>query len=99
MADEQQASGRPLVSVVVPVRNGLPWVEHQLRALAAQRMAVDWEVVVADNGSGDGTRSCVERWSERYPHIRMVDASSASRSGGGPQHRGRVGPRPPTRLL
>jgi GT2 family glycosyltransferase len=81
VADEQQASRRPLISVVVPVRDGLPWVEHQLRALAAQRMAVDWEVVVADNGSGDGTRSSVQQWCERYPHIRMVDASARRGAG------------------
>jgi GT2 family glycosyltransferase len=76
MADVQEWSERPLVSVVVPVLNGMPWVEHQLRALAAQQLAVDWEVVVADNGSDDGTRSCVMRWSERYPRIHLVDASA-----------------------
>jgi glycosyltransferase involved in cell wall biosynthesis len=76
MADERESSERPLVSVVVPVLNGMPWVEHQLRALAAQQLAVDWEVVVADNGSDDGTRSCVMRWSERNSRIHLVDASA-----------------------
>jgi glycosyltransferase involved in cell wall biosynthesis len=76
MAEEQQASERPLVSVVVPVLNGMPWVDHQLRALAAQQLAVDWEVVVADNGSDDGTRSCVMRWSEQHSRIHLVDASA-----------------------
>ena len=76
MADEQATSEPPLISVVMPVRNGMPWIEHQLRALAAQQSAVDWEVVVADNGSDDGTRSCVERWSERDPRIHLVDASA-----------------------
>ena len=61
MAEEQQTGEPPLISVVVPVRNGMPWVEHQLRALAAQQIDFDWEVVVADNGSDDGTRSCVLR--------------------------------------
>ena len=36
MADMPEASECPVVSVVVPVRNGMPWVEHQLRALATQ---------------------------------------------------------------
>ena len=58
MADERRASGRPLISVVVPVRNGMPWVEEQLQALSMQQVPGDWEVVVADNGSADGTRSC-----------------------------------------
>jgi glycosyltransferase involved in cell wall biosynthesis len=76
VAGEQEGSERPLVSVVMPVLNGMPWVEHQLRALAAQQLAVDWEVVVADNGSDDGTRACVERWAERDPRIHLVDASA-----------------------
>ena len=76
MADERETGGRPLVSVVMPVLNGMPWLEHQLRALAAQQIGVDWEVVVADNGSDDGTRSCVMRWSERNSRIHLVDASA-----------------------
>jgi GT2 family glycosyltransferase len=36
---------------------------------------------VADNGSDDGTRSCVERWSERDPRIRVVDASARPGAG------------------
>ena len=76
MADEQGADDPPLISVVVPVRNGMPWLEHQLRALSAQEVPAGWEVMVADNGSDDGTRSCVERWSERDPRIHLVDASA-----------------------
>ena len=81
VADERQTGEPPLISVVVPVRNGMPWVEHQLRALAAQQIGVDWEVVVAENGSDDGTRSCVQRWSERCPRIRLVDASARRGAG------------------
>jgi GT2 family glycosyltransferase len=32
--------------------------------------------MVADNGSDDDTRSCVERWSQLDPRIRLVDASA-----------------------
>ena len=76
MADEQGASDPPLISVVVPVRNGMPWIEHQLLALSTQEVPCEWEVVVADNGSEDGTRSCVERWSARETRIHLVDASA-----------------------
>jgi glycosyltransferase involved in cell wall biosynthesis len=76
VADEQGAIHRPLISVVVPVRNGMPWVEHQLQALSAQEVPAEWEVVVADDGSEDGTRSCVQRWSENDPRIHLVDASA-----------------------
>lgn len=75
LADEQDGSDRPQISVVVPVLNGMPWIEHQLSALAAQVVPSQWEVVVADNGSEDRTRACVERWSERDHRLRLVDAS------------------------
>jgi glycosyltransferase involved in cell wall biosynthesis len=73
---EQTTGDPPLISVVVPVLNGMPWLEDQLRALSAQEFSAGWEVVVADNGSQDDTRSCVERWSSRDPRIHLVDASA-----------------------
>jgi glycosyltransferase involved in cell wall biosynthesis len=73
---EQSTDDPPLISVVVPVRNGMPWLEHQLSALSAQEAPVAWEVVVADNGSRDETRTCAQRWSERDPRIHLVDASA-----------------------
>jgi glycosyltransferase involved in cell wall biosynthesis len=81
LADERQTGEPPLISVVVPVRNGMPWLEHQLRALAAQQIEFDWEVVVADNGSDDETSSCVLRWSKQCPHIHLVDASARGGAG------------------
>ena len=76
MPGEQGWGDPPLMSVVVPVRNGMPWLDHQLRALSAQEVPGQWEVMVADNGSDDGTGSCVRRWSERDPRIHLVDASA-----------------------
>ncbi len=64
-----------MVSVVIPVRNGMPWLEEQLHAVAGEKLAAEWEIVVADNGSEDGTRACVQRWSEKAPRIRLVEAA------------------------
>ncbi len=76
MADGQGTSDPPLISVMVPVLNGMPWLEHQLLALSTQQVPVEWEVMVADNGSEDETRACVARWTERDPRIHLVDASA-----------------------
>ena len=76
VAEYQGASDPPLISVVVPVLNGMPWLEHQLLALSTQQVPVEWEVMVADNRSVDGTRACVARWAERDPRIHLVDASA-----------------------
>ena len=76
VAEDQDTSERPLISVVVPVRNGMPWIEYQLRALSTQEVPAGWELVIADNGSDDGSRACVQRWAGPHPRIRLVDASA-----------------------
>jgi GT2 family glycosyltransferase len=73
--DERDSTAPPLVSVVIAVRDGMPWLEEQLCAIAGQKLSAEWEVVVADNGSLDSTRVCVEHWAERVPRIRLVDAA------------------------
>jgi glycosyltransferase involved in cell wall biosynthesis len=64
-----------VISVIVPVHNGMPWLEDQLRALTEQECPVPWEVVVADNGSTDQSTSVVREWARRSPVLRLVDAS------------------------
>lgn len=65
-----------MISVVVAVRDGMPWLDDQLKALAEQRCSFDWEVVVADNGSTDASAALVSSWASRSSEIRLVDASS-----------------------
>lgn len=65
-----------MISVVVPVRNGMPWLEDQLRALADQECDDEWEVVIADNGSTDQSRQVVADWCQRYERMRLIDASA-----------------------
>jgi GT2 family glycosyltransferase len=62
------------VSVVLPVRNGLPLLERQLEALAATRFGGTWEVIVSNNGSTDDTVRVAEAAGDRLP-IRVVDSS------------------------
>jgi len=76
-----------MISVVVPVRNGMPLLEEQLRALAAQDCAEPWEVVVSDNGSTDGSLAFARDWAAIHPNVAVVDASgltgaSAARNAG-----------------
>jgi glycosyltransferase involved in cell wall biosynthesis len=61
-------------SVVIPVRNGAATIDEQLAALATQDYQGEWEIVVADNGSTDGTAAIARAWADRLP-ITVVDAS------------------------
>ena len=69
---------KPKLTVVVPTLNAAAELHHQLDALAAQEWAEDWEVVIADGGSTDGTRAVAERYEGRLPALRFVDASDRS---------------------
>lgn len=65
-----------MISVILPVRNGMPFLEEQLRALDAQKCPEPWEVLIAENGSTDGSRELAEWWSGEHDRFRVVDASS-----------------------
>ncbi len=75
-------------TVVIPVRNGADVIGIQLAALAAQSVD-DFEIVVSDNGSTDGTRDVALEWRDRLPHLRVVDSSERA----GVSHARNVGAR------
>lgn len=72
---DEQIDGLVECSVVIPTYNAAHVIGEQLAALANQRGAPDFEVVIADNGSTDDLTSVIERWRDRLPHLRRVDAS------------------------
>jgi len=50
------------ISLVIPTRNGATRLPETLRAIATQELAAEVEVVIADDGSGDGTGAVAERF-------------------------------------
>ena len=71
------------VSVVIPLFNADGWIDEQLASLVAQDFTEAWEVVVADNGSTDGSRDRAAAFADRL-NLRIVDASDCP---GGPHAR------------
>jgi len=63
------------LSVIVPCFNAAETIAVQLEALAAQQWSKPWEVIIADNGSTDGSLAIAEQYRERLPHLRIIDAS------------------------
>lgn len=53
----------PRVSVLLPVRNEAPRLARALRSLQRQRLT-DWECVIVDDGSTDGSRQIAERFAQ-----------------------------------
>ncbi len=72
--EPKSRSAQPTISVVLPVRNGEPWLAIQLAALAAQDYPGEWEVIAVDNGSTDGTDATLTAWADRLP-LRTVNAA------------------------
>jgi glycosyltransferase involved in cell wall biosynthesis len=56
-------SDRPLVSVVIPARDRRDVLPRALRSLQAQRFG-DWEAVVVDDGSADGTAEAARTFAD-----------------------------------
>jgi glycosyltransferase involved in cell wall biosynthesis len=64
-------SADPIVSVVTPVYNGSAHLEDCIRSVLRQTRT-DWEYVVYDNASTDGSADIVERHASADPRIRVV---------------------------
>lgn len=61
----------PKVSIVTPVYNGERFIAEAIESVLAQTYT-NWDYVIADNGSGDGTFAIAARYAERDPRIRAV---------------------------
>jgi glycosyltransferase involved in cell wall biosynthesis len=68
-----------VISVVIPMFNNRDVVGEQLDALAAQEYDGEWEVVIADNGSKDGSIEYARQWEDKLPSLTIVDASQVRR--------------------
>jgi glycosyltransferase involved in cell wall biosynthesis len=66
-----------LVSVIIPARNAGTTIDRQLEALADQKHAPEYEVVVVDNGSTDNTATVTASFSSRIARLRVLAASGA----------------------
>jgi glycosyltransferase involved in cell wall biosynthesis len=58
----------PSISVVVPCYNAAPFVSTTLRSVFAQELPPS-EVIVVDDGSGDGSADLVER---EFPQVQLI---------------------------
>jgi len=68
-------SDGPLISVIVPVHNGLPLLPDALRSVHRQTYK-RWECIVVDDGSRDDSAAVVARFASRDGRFRLVRLAS-----------------------
>jgi len=64
----------PIVSIIIPCRNEESHIEACLRSILAQELpSGDFEIVVADGMSNDGTRETLSRLKEEDSRLRVIE--------------------------
>lgn len=66
---------RPPLSVVMPVRDLAPFVDASIRSILDQSFR-DFEFVILDDGSADGTTQILRDWQARDSRIRLFEGET-----------------------
>ncbi|HEY3248959.1 MAG TPA: glycosyltransferase [bacterium] len=75
------------VSVIIPCLNAVRFIGESLGSVAAQTFS-DWEIVVADDGSTDGTLDVLAQWRGRLgDRLRILPGGQAARGAGAARNR------------
>ena len=64
------------VSVVIPCYNAEQTLPETLTAVTQQKWEPPWEIVVANNGSTDGSSQVVSQFQQKFEQLRLVEASA-----------------------
>ena len=67
-------SKAPAITVLMACRNGGPYLDASLQSIVAQAFR-DWEMVVVDDASDDGSAERLEAWAKREPRLRVLHNS------------------------
>lgn len=61
----------PLISIVTPVYNATRWLAETLASVRAQTLT-DWEQILVDDGSTDGSQNLIEAANRQDPRVHPV---------------------------
>lgn len=59
------------ISFVLPVFNRVAWIGETLQSLLSQTVD-DYEIVIVDDGSTDGTREFLQEWTPHYKQVKLI---------------------------
>ena len=67
------ATANPQISVVMPVHNALPFLDQSIRSILDQTLA-DFEFVILDDASTDGSTELLREWARRDQRIHLFES-------------------------
>jgi GT2 family glycosyltransferase len=70
----------PQISVVMPARNALPYLDASIASILSQTFG-DLELVIRDDGSTDGTAEALRGWAARDRRIRLFEGPQLGLAG------------------
>jgi glycosyltransferase involved in cell wall biosynthesis len=59
----------------MPVHNALPYLEEAIESILAQSVT-EFEFVILDDGSSDGSSEVLRAWAKKEPRIRLVEGAT-----------------------
>jgi glycosyltransferase involved in cell wall biosynthesis len=59
-------------SILIPTKNGAPWIDACLRGIYAQQGVSELDVVIADSGSTDGTLTIASKYPVRIARTNSI---------------------------
>ncbi len=79
----------PLLSIILPVHNGKPFLEETLQSVLDQTLPRRFfELLVVDDGSDDGTGELLQAFAGKRPWVRLLATGYASGAAGAPRNLG-----------
>jgi GT2 family glycosyltransferase len=61
----------PRVSVIVPAFNAAPYIDETIASVVSQSLD-DWELIVVDDGSTDGSADSADEWARRDARVTLL---------------------------
>lgn len=63
-------SRKPVISVVMPVHNALPYLHQSINSIVGQTLG-DFEFVILDDASSDGSSELLQSWAQKDERIKI----------------------------